>query len=264
MAIRCEKCGREYDATLFQFGRTVRCDCGNVVTLAGVRRIEETEAATSSPQALCRRTRLILVRHGETDWNAESRLQGHQSTPLNERGRQEAELLARRLPEEQPHNLYSSDLARAMQTAEIIAAEIGLEIVATPKLREISLGRWEGKTFEEVQAESPAAFDAWARGDFRGTPPGGESVAQLRERVIAFLGEVLEKHPSQTSVLVTHGGPCKCAIAHTLGISTDGVSRYAADNASIHIIEIGLYGWRLTALNDTCHLRVLEGAKREE
>ena len=95
MAITCEKCGREHDATLFQFGKTVQCDCGNVVTLSGVQTIRHTESAT----------RLILVRHGETDWNTESRLQGHKPTPLNARGREEATLLARRLAEEQPQNL---------------------------------------------------------------------------------------------------------------------------------------------------------------
>ena len=142
-----------------------------------------------------------------------------------------------------------------METAEIIAEETGLEIIATPKLREADFGQWEGKTYAEVQAETPAAFDNWVQSDFHNAPPGGESAAELRERVIAFLAEVLEKHPGQASVLVTHGGPCKYAIGHTLGISPTGIYRYAVDNASVHIIEIGPYGWRLTTLNDTCHLR---------
>jgi probable phosphoglycerate mutase len=245
MAIRCAICGHEYDATLFQFGRTVRCDCGNVVTLSGGQTIRKDESAT----------RLVLVRHGETDWNAESRLQGHRPVPLNAHGRNEAKLLARRVAAERPRNLYSSDLARAMQTAQIIAEETGLEIIATPKLREADFGQWEGKTYAEVQADSPAAFDNWVQSDFHNAPPGGESAAELRERVIAFLAEVIEKHPGRTSALVTHGGPCKYAIAHTLGISPGGIYRYAVDNASVHIIEIGPYGWRLATLNDTCHLR---------
>ena len=245
MAIRCEKCDREYDVTLFQFGRTVQCDCGSIVTLSGVQTIRKDEAPT----------RLILVRHGETDWNRESRLQGHLPTLLNARGRHEAKLLARRISEEQPNRLYSSDLPRAMETAEMIAEATGLEIMAAPELREAHFGKWEGKTYAEVQDESPGNFNAWVESDFRQAPPGGESAGELRERIIAFLAEVALQHPNETSVLVSHGGPCKYAIAHTLGISPTGIHRYAVDNASVHIIEIGAYGWRLTTLNDTCHLR---------
>ena len=244
MAIRCDKCGREYDVTLFQFGRTVRCDCGNTVTLSGVHTLRDLGAPT----------RFILVRHGETDWNRESRIQGQLPTHLNAQGRREARMLARRLAWEHAQNLFSSDLPRAMETAEPIAEAASLEIVATPALREAHFGRWEGRSYDEVQQQFPGEFASWVESDFHKAPPGGEPAGALRERVIAFLAEVAREHAGQTSILVTHGGPCKYLIAHTLGISPTGVYRYAIDNASIHVIEIGTCGWRLVTLNDTCHL----------
>ena len=254
MAIRCDKCGRDYDVTLFQFGRTVRCECGNTVTLSNV----QTQRDIPAPP-----TRLILVRHGETDWNVESRIQGHEGTRLNARGRQEAKLLAGRLAGEGAANLYSSDLARAMETADEIAAATGLPIEATPELREAFFGEWEGKTYREVAADFPGDFANWVESDFHEAPPGGESAAELRERVIAFLAEVCERHPGQASIIVTHGGPCKYAVAHVLGISPKGVYRYAIDNASISVIEIAAYGWRLVTMNDMCHLKKAEGGRRK-
>ena len=244
MPIRCKTCGREYDVTLFEFGRTVQCECGETVELSGVRTLEETGEPT----------RLILVRHGETDWNTQSRVQGHQPTLLNRRGRLQARLLAERLIREKPQNLYSSDLPRAMETAEIIGSALGLEPVPAPELRELCFGEWEGRTFAEIQQDDSATFATYISTDFREAPPGGETSAELRERIIAFLAKVFDDHPRETTALVTHGGPCKYAVAHTLGIHPSSVYRFAIDNASIHIIEIGPYGWRLTALNDTCHL----------
>jgi len=98
----------------------------------------------------------------------------------------------------------------------------------------------------------------WRAISIRQAPPGGESASQLRERIIAFLADVAEKHANQTTVIVTHGGPCKYAVAHVLGISPTGVYRYAIDNSSITTIEIGVAGWRLVTLNDTCHLREVD------
>jgi len=245
MSIRCDNCGREYDVTLFQFGRTVRCDCGNVVTLSGVHTLRQQKAPT----------RMILIRHGETDWNKEGRIQGHMPTHLNEQGRREARLLAPRIADERPQNLYSSDLPRALETAQPIAEATGLEIVSSERLREAYFGLWEGKSFKEVQSGSPGEFANWVESDFHKAPPGGESAAELRERIIAFLADVAEKHANQTTVIVTHGGPCKYAVAHVLGISPTGMYRYAIDNSSFTTIEIGAAGWRLVTLNDTCHLR---------
>ena len=245
MSIRCDKCGREYDATLFQYGRVIECECGSLVTLSGMHVLPERAAAT----------RMVLVRHGETDWNKEGRIQGHQPTHLNEQGRREARLVAPRVAAETPGHLYSSDLPRAMETAEAAAALTGLHIVPAPELREAFFGEWEGKTFREVQAELPGDFANWVESDFHKAPPGGESAAQLRERVIAFIGEVFTRHPNETSVLFTHGGPCKYAVAHVLGLSPDGIYRYTVSNAAVTIIEIGVYGWRLITLNDTCHLK---------
>jgi len=249
MAIRCADCGREYDVTLFQFGRTVKCDCGNTVQMAAVQKAERPAVPL---------TRFILVRHGLTDWNREGRIQGQQPTHLNARGVQEAKLVARRLLREMPQNLYSSDLPRSMETAAETARLTGLGVTPTPKLREASFGRWEGRSFKDVQAESPGDFTNWVESDFHKAPPGGETAAELRERVIAFIGRTAEKHPNQASVLFTHGGPCKYAIAHVLGIAPTGVYRYAIDNASVHVIELGPYGWRLKLLNDTCHLAEAE------
>jgi broad specificity phosphatase PhoE len=135
-------------------------------------------------------TMLLLVRHGETDWNAAGRLQGHTDRPLNEYGRRQARELAERLAGDGVGAVYTSDLARARETAEIIATRLGLEIVLDPDLREKDWGNWEGLTADE---RASLEFE-------------GESTEEHRERVLRAVARIVAAHPGERVVVVTHGG----------------------------------------------------------
>jgi len=135
-------------------------------------------------------TTLLLVRHGETDWNAEGRLQGHTDRPLNDFGRRQANELADRLAGDDIAAIYASDLVRAKETAEIVGARLCLPVVVDPDLREKDWGSWEGLTSSErltVEYE-------------------GETTEDHRDRTLRALARIVERHPRQRVVVVTHGG----------------------------------------------------------
>lgn len=203
-------------------------------------------------------TRLILVRHGETDWNLEGRYQGQADVPLNERGREQAKLLAERLRGERIEAIYASDLSRAYETAKIIAGAIGQEVKTLESLREVDTGVWTGLTFQEVESGYPEHLKEW-----RADPLGvkrleGESYLALFERTRAAIKEITEAHPHQTVLIVGHGGNIKCIVLDALGVGADrGIeiaSRFAADNASLHILRYDRDGVLIRTLNDRCHL----------
>jgi len=206
-------------------------------------------------------TRLILVRHGETNWNLERRYQGQADVPLNERGREQAKLLAERLRGERIEAIYASDLSRAYETAEIIAEAVGQEVKALESLREVDTGVWTGLTFKEVETRYPEHLRKW-----RADPLGvkrleGESYLALFERTKAAIREIAEAHPGQTVLIVGHGGNIKCIVLDALGVGVDrGIEiagRFAADNASLHILHYDGDGVLIQTLNDTCHLHRL-------
>ena len=127
--------------------------------------------------------KLILVRHGETDWNAQRRYQGQSDVPLNDAGQRQAAALAQRLEGVDISAIYSSDLRRARQTATAIASLHPLPVRDEPRLKEISFGRWEGLTYGEIQERWPEEMAAWFADPIRVTPPGGERLAQVAERL---------------------------------------------------------------------------------
>lgn len=159
---------------------------------------------------------VIMVRHGETDWNLEKRYQGHRDIPLNETGRQQARDIARRLQHEQIEAVYSSDLCRARETAEVIAQSLSLSVQVDARLREMSFGLWEGKTFSEIYRDYRHEFEEWFRHTSNYTVPEGESVNRLLERLRAFLAEVSSRHKG-TVLLLTHGGVIRSFLFSLLG-----------------------------------------------
>ena len=148
-------------------------------------------------------TTLLLVRHGETDWNAAGRLQGHTDTPLNDYGRRQARALADRLAGERLDALYASDLSRARETAEILGAQLGLSVELDPDLREKSWGTWEGLTSTERDAVEFA----------------GESTEAHRTRTLAALLRIAARHPDGRVLVVTHGGSMRRVQAAATGIA---------------------------------------------
>jgi 2,3-bisphosphoglycerate-dependent phosphoglycerate mutase len=205
-------------------------------------------------------TRILLVRHGETDWNATGRLQGQSDTPLNAVGHQQARRAAQRLVCEPVRALYSSDLARAFQTATIIGQTLGLAVVTSPRLRERQYGAWEGLTAAEIQARYPEQFAAWRARSPDFAPPQGETRSQLLSRGLAELNTIARRHAGGTAVVVTHGGLCYVLISHFLG-SIDGDRReFTFGNASIHTLEATADRWSVISVNETAHLQVVESS----
>ena len=168
-------------------------------------------------------TTLILVRHGETDWNAEQRWQGHSNTELNDAGREQARLLAEGL--NGVDALYSSDLARARETAEILAATLGLEVRYDERLRERSFGSWEGLTMAEIETTFPDEARRWRAGG--AGPDDAETFEGFAARVGSFIDEVGPQHEGETVLAVSHGGTIR--VVHALASGLD----YVRDHRSI-------------------------------
>jgi glucosyl-3-phosphoglycerate phosphatase len=160
---------------------------------------------------------LVLVRHGETDWNVEGRAQGHADVPLNEVGQAQAAAVAPALAAFGPSRLWSSDLARARQTAERVAAATGLTMVTDPRLREYDVGKRSGLTLEEFAASYPEDYDAWVS-DRAVLMPGEESTEQVRDRIVPALNACLDAlEPGQTGIVVLHGACLKVGLMGLLG-----------------------------------------------
>jgi len=200
--------------------------------------------------------RLILLRHGETDWNAQNRFQGQTDIPLNAVGRQQARLVARRLRHEPIGKIYTSNLSRAMETARIVAAAHALEAHPAQALRERSFGLWEGLTMSEIEQRYPESAAEWRKGVSTFCAPGGERLDELQERSVAFIQEVMARHPQETVLVVGHGASLKTVLLHFLEAPLDAYRRFRQDNASLNIVELSRSGLpRILVLNDTCHLR---------
>jgi broad specificity phosphatase PhoE len=198
---------------------------------------------------------LLIIRHGQTTWNAERRLQGQHDAPLSAKGLREAEAIARRLAHTPLDALYSSDLGRALQTAEIVNAPHGLPIQARADLREVNLGEWEGKSVGELkQDESEADLLAkWRSDSLANRPPGGERLEELQARVVRALEEIAQDHPEGRIAVVTHGGVIKSAVSWLLGLPLDHQRRFEIGNASLTRMELGPRRTVLQCLNDRSH-----------
>ncbi len=159
-------------------------------------------------------TTILLARHGETDWNREGRFQGHADPPLNDAGRAQAAALADALAADGIAAVYSSDLRRAAQTAEIVAARLGLPVRRHRGLREIDVGSWSGLTRAEVEQRFPDGFARWLHGD---VGHDGETREQLTRRVHAAVLEIAGAHAGQRVLVVTHGGAIRALQRVVLG-----------------------------------------------
>lgn len=173
-------------------------------------------------------TTLVLVRHGETDWNRENRFQGHADIPLNEAGRAQARDLALELEDASFQAVYSSPLLRAYETAAILAESLELEIERTDDLMEVDVGSWSGLTRVEVEARFPQGFRRWL--DYGHGWDDGETYDELGTRVVSGLQRIAATHPETTILAVTHGGPIRSALA-----AADGVE-FGEARRSIHVI----------------------------
>ena len=199
-------------------------------------------------------TRLLLIRHGETAWNAEGRIQGQLDPPLSDRGKRQAALLAERLAREEIAAVYSSDLGRARATAEVMAAALRLPVELAPGLREAHFGQWQGLTGAEIRMEYPEEYRLWREDSLAHRPPCGERIEALQERSLAAADEILEAHVGQSVAVVAHGGPIRCLVCGLLELPLALYPRLRVDNGGITRIWVGERGPVLASFNDTCHL----------
>lgn len=198
-------------------------------------------------------TQMLLVRHGQTEWNSTGRWQGQSDIPLNETGRAQAQALARRLAGWPITALYSSDLRRAADTAGYVGAALNLPYETDPAWRERSFGVLEGLTMPEVAARYPEAYAQIARDDY--ALPGGEDDAALSRRVVDAFERVSARHPGEMVAVVSHGGAIGRLLAHVLGLPLHSHGRFSiAGNTSLTLVEVADAGSRLLLLNDTAHL----------
>ena len=206
-------------------------------------------------------THILLARHGETEWNAIRRVQGWTDIPLSEKGLAQAEALAERLSRVPLAAVYSSDLARAAQTAAPTAARLGLTVLTVPELREKGFGEWEGLTQADLERDYP---ELWHRyhvlRDLDALVPGGETWPQVQERLSAALGHILAAHPGpdEAVLLVGHGGSGRMVILEALQAPLPTLLRLHLDNASLSRLDFrGSGDSRVVLLNDTSHLEEL-------
>jgi broad specificity phosphatase PhoE len=182
---------------------------------------------------------LFLSRHGETDWNAEGRFQGHSDPPLNDHGRAQARGLAHRLERTKLTAIYASDLQRSRETAEIVAAPHGLQVVSLPELREVDTGSWSGLAREEIEARWPGAIERWQAEGRHGWEEG-ESYEDMAARVVACLDRLARNHESEQILYVGHGGTIRAILAHAHHVSYGAYRQLhpVVANCSLHRIAI--------------------------
>lgn len=207
--------------------------------------------------------RLVLVRHGITDWNRDGRFQGHLDPPLSGVGHHEAALVAARIaadPALRPTRIVSSSLARAMQTAEPIAANAGVTVEPDPRLIEIGQGEWEGRTHAEIAATDAARYEVWRTSDT--PPPGGETIEATVERLGGAIGDL---HGTDgTVIVVSHGGIIRVLAHMLLDLSSTRSWALDVDNASVTTLDRREGWWQLERWNDTGHLLGVEPTHVDE
>ncbi len=193
-------------------------------------------------------TRIILIRHGETDWNTQTRIQGHIDIALNRRGRWQAQRLGAALADQGLAAVYSSDLQRARETAQAVADASGLSVQVSPTLRERAFGSFEGHTFAEIEAQWPEQAMRWRRRDPSFGPPGGETLQAFFERSLQAVHDLAAAHHGQAVAMVAHGGVLDCLYRAATGQSLGAARTWAMANAGINrLLRAGdvltLVGW---------------------
>ncbi|HVD24900.1 MAG TPA: histidine phosphatase family protein [Gaiellaceae bacterium] len=191
-------------------------------------------------------TTILLARHGESDWNRAGRWQGHADRPLTDLGREQARALAARLAEIDLDAIYSSDLERARNTAELVAATKGLAVTAVPELREVDVGSWSGLTRAEAEQRFPDEFARWLAGREGWTD--GETYEQLGDRIVRALRRIGDDHPAGRVLVVAHGGSIRAVHAAALGVDVHTYRRIQRVEPNATLSAVCVEEGRLTEL----------------
>ena len=199
-------------------------------------------------------TKIILLRHGETEWNRLGKYQGQSDIALSEKGRCQAQTLAAHFPVRTLQAAYASDLQRAMETARVATSSFGCTVTAEPRLREVNFGDWEGLTYAEINEKWPNALNQFFSDTTKITIPNGESFETLKQRSDVAINKILEKHKKETVVVVAHGATIRAMICSALNLPLDYVWRIRQDNTAVNMVEYHKNNNIVTLLNDIHHL----------
>ncbi|CAN5837530.1 histidine phosphatase family protein [soil metagenome] len=199
-------------------------------------------------------TRVVAIRHGETAWNADGRIQGQLDLPLNATGRWQAGRMAAALADEGIQRVYSSDLMRAMETAQPLAAATGIEIVADEGLRERAFGTFQGMTFAEIEQRWPEQSQRWRQRDPAFGPEGGEVLRDFYERCVATVTRLAAESEGLTIAVVAHGGVMDCLYRAATRLELNAPRTWHVGNASINRLLYTPQGLTLVGWSDVQHL----------
>ena len=199
-------------------------------------------------------TQILAIRHGETVSNRAGRFQGQSDSPLRPLGIEQSQAVGRRLKHASVNVLYSSDLGRALHTANLIASHLGQPVVQDVRLRERHLGVFQGLSAEEAAAQFPEANQGFRSGNPEFVMPEGESMRQSLARFAACCEELYERHQGQSIAVVTHGGVLSTFFRHVLGLPLDAPRRYKRQNASINTFSREKGRWYVESWGDVAHL----------
>ncbi len=197
---------------------------------------------------------LLIVRHGETEWNAAGRIQGHTDIGLSDRGAEQARSLGQRLSGLSIDAAYTSDLKRTSETARLALGDRSIALNETPMLREYHKGEFEGMTMTEIKAQFPDEYPKYLEKDLDYSPKGGESTRVVSARMAEIIGEIKSNHLDETVLVVSHGGALRAAMVSLLGMPLEGNWSFIFGNCGLTTIDTFEDNAVLRHFNDTSHL----------
>jgi broad specificity phosphatase PhoE len=203
-------------------------------------------------------TRILLIRHGQTEWNRERIFRGRADVPLSAEGLRQAQALAERLATDDVAAVYTSPLVRAVATAEHAAKPHCSQPITVDALTDMSYGEWEGKPHERVQEQWPDLYEKWHSAPHLVRPPGGETLSEVRQRALEALLHITAEKSDATVVVVSHRVVCKLLLCAALGLEDSAFWHVRQDTCCVNLLEYEHGRMTVCLLNDTCHLRGLE------
>lgn len=196
-----------------------------------------------------------IVRHGQTNWNILGKTQGHGNSDLTQKGEEQARELSEAMINYPIDYIYSSDLGRAVQTAQIVGDKLGLKVNQTSSLREMGFGVWEGLLIDQIKKDHANTYDIWRNQPHLVNIEGGETLHIIKERTDDFIKEINEKYDNKHIMLVSHSVTVRVMLLSFLDSSMENIYRIKQDNTALNIVEYRDYGPVIIKMNDTSHIK---------
>ncbi len=196
-----------------------------------------------------------IVRHGQTNWNILGKTQGHGNSDLTAKGIEQATELAESIVNYPIDYIYSSDLGRAVQTAQILGDKLNIKVEETEALREMGFGEWEGLLIDEIKTNYANVYTTWRNEPHLAQIPGGETLHLIKDRVDSFIQSLNEKYDNKHILLVTHSVTVRVMLLAFLNSGMENIYRIKQDNTALNIVEYRDYGPVVIKMNDTSHIK---------